>query len=80
MEIQLSNFTHIVADPAVCQGLPRIKGTRITVSSLLAHLAGGMGFQQLIEAFPQLTEKDITEALQFASQSLQETYIPLKAA
>lgn len=80
MEIQLSTFTQIVADPAVCQGLPRIKGTRITVSSVLAHLAGGMNIQQLIEAFPQLTEKNIMEALQFASQSLQETYIPLKAA
>jgi uncharacterized protein (DUF433 family) len=80
MEIQLSNFTQIVADPAICQGLPRIKGTRITVSSLLAHLAGGMNIPQLIEAFPQLTGENITEALQFASQSLLETYIPLKAA
>ena len=80
MEIQLSNFTNIVSDPNICQGLARIKGTRITVSSILAHLAGGTTFRELSELFPQLNGEAITEALQFASQSLQEMYIPLKAA
>jgi uncharacterized protein (DUF433 family) len=80
MEIQLSNFNYIVADPAICQGMPRIKETRITVSAILAYLGGGMDIPELLKAFPQLSETAVAEALQFASQSLQEIYIPMKAA
>jgi uncharacterized protein (DUF433 family) len=78
--MQITDFTYIVADATICQGLPRIKDTRITVSSILAHIAGGMSIVDLLMAFPQLSEVAINEALRFAAQRIQEIYIPMKAA
>ncbi|MFN8348233.1 MAG: DUF433 domain-containing protein [Spirosomataceae bacterium] len=78
--MQIADFTYIVADSAVCQGLPRIKDTRITVSSILAHIAGGMSTSDLLKSFPQLSETAVNEALQFAARHIQEIYLPLKAA
>lgn len=78
--MQITNFTYIVADAGICQGLPRIKDTRITVSSILAHIAGGMSVGDLLVAFPQLSETAINEAIMFAAQRIQEIYIPMKAA
>jgi uncharacterized protein (DUF433 family) len=78
--MQIAEFTYIVADATICQGLPRIKDTRITVSSILAHIAGGMSISDILLAFPQLSEVAVNEALRFAAQRIQEIYIPLKAA
>ena len=33
---------YIVRDPAICGGVPVVKGTRITVRTVLASLAEGM--------------------------------------
>jgi uncharacterized protein (DUF433 family) len=78
--MQIADFTYIVADSDTCQGLPRIKDTRITVSSILAHIAGGMSVAELLIAFPQLSEIAINESLRFAAQRIQEIYIPMRAA
>jgi uncharacterized protein (DUF433 family) len=48
--MQIAEFTYIVADATICQGLPRIKDTRITVSSILAHIAGGMSISDILLA------------------------------
>jgi hypothetical protein len=50
------------------------------VSSILAHIAGGMSISDILLAFPQLSEVAVNEALRFAAQRIQEIYIPLKAA
>jgi uncharacterized protein (DUF433 family) len=33
---------HIVIDPRICHGQPTFRGTRIMVSHVLEHVAGGM--------------------------------------
>lgn len=48
-------------------GQPTIRGMRITVSDILQWLASGMSTQAIIKDFPELTEKDIKAALQFAA-------------
>jgi uncharacterized protein (DUF433 family) len=80
MEYTFPGFPCIVVNPEVCTGKPHIRGTRITVSAILAHLAGGMSIEVMLSEFPRLKAEDIFMALSFASQRLQEQYLPLQAA
>jgi uncharacterized protein (DUF433 family) len=52
-------------------GKPCIKGTRITVEVILRKLGAGRSFLELREAYPQLTEDDIRDALAFAADYMQ---------
>lgn len=80
MEFIFPGFPRIAVNPKVCTGKPHIRGTRITVSSVLAHLAGGMNIETMLVEFPRLKREDIFEALSFASQRMQEQYLPLQTA
>jgi len=55
----------IVRDPAVCHGRLVIRGTRITVSSVIGSLAGGMPSAEIQSEY-DLTAEDIRAALVFA--------------
>ena len=78
MEYVFPDFPRIGVNPKVCTGKPHIVGTRITVSSILAHLAGGMNVETMLEEFPRLHRSDIYQALSFASHRMQEQYLPLQ--
>ena len=54
----------------VMMGKPVIKGTRITVESILEKLAAGETIEQILEAHPRLTKEAILAALDFAAQAL----------
>jgi len=56
--------------PTVMMGKPVIKGTRITVESILERLAAGETIEQILEAHPRLTREAILAALDFAAQAL----------
>lgn len=59
---------HIVSTPDVLRGKPRIKGTRIKVSLILAYLADGRTAAEIIEEFPALTENQIKACLAYARE------------
>lgn len=51
-------------------GKPVIAGTRIPVELILEKLGAGETVEQLLEAYPRLTEEAIRAALFFAAQAL----------
>ena len=57
----------ITVDPTVRSGKPCITGTRITVYDVLEYLAGGMGEDDILRDFPDLTREDIRASLAFAA-------------
>jgi uncharacterized protein (DUF433 family) len=59
----------IVSDPEVMLGKPVIRGTRITVESILGKLAAGESVEQILEAHPRLTKEGVRAALSFAAKS-----------
>jgi uncharacterized protein (DUF433 family) len=68
----------IVVDPAIHLGDPCIKGSRVPVSIIVGSIAEGDTFEQLIEAWPQLTADDIKAALKFAAVAVSNAdFIPL---
>ena len=48
-------------------GQPVIRGMRIKVYDILEWLASGMTAKDIINDYPELTEKDIKAVLQFAA-------------
>ena len=68
MDYTFANFPRIRINPEVCTGRPHIQGTRITVSSILAHLAGGMTIETMLHEFPNLAKEDIFQVLAFAAK------------
>lgn len=58
---------HIEISPNVMLGKPVIRGTRITVETIMGELAAGYTTQQVLEAHPRLTEAHILAALQYAT-------------
>ncbi len=48
-------------------GKPTIRGMRIAVQDVLEYLAGGMGEDEILSDFPELTREDIRACLAFAA-------------
>jgi uncharacterized protein (DUF433 family) len=67
----------ISIDPNVCFGKPCIRGTRIWVSLLLDLLADGMGFDEILAEYPQLTEEDIRAAIAYGAEMSRERYVEI---
>jgi uncharacterized protein (DUF433 family) len=57
-----------VRDPAILAGKPAVKGSRISVEAVLAHLAGNPDLEELFAAFPRLTIEDLKACLAFAEE------------
>ena len=66
------NEERIEIDPEICHGKPRIKGTRIMISLILEWLEEGKSFEEIIEAYPNLSNEDISAAIRYARKTLEE--------
>lgn len=64
--------SYIVRDPKICGGEPVIKGTRVTIKTILASLAEGASVKEIAEDFPSLTEQAILAIIAFAAASAEE--------
>ena len=62
----------ITRDPEICGGEPVIRGTRVTLRTVLASLAEGDSQDALLKDFPALTEADIRAVIAFAAASAEE--------
>lgn len=63
---------YIARDPKICGGEPVVKGTRVTVRTILASLAEGATIQEILVDFPTLTERDVRAVIAFAAASAEE--------
>lgn len=61
------SLDRITVDPTVCQGQPTIRGMRVTVSVVLRMLAGGASVAEVLEAYPELEEEDVRQAMWYAA-------------
>ncbi len=62
----------IVRDPTVCGGQPVIKGTRVTLRTILATLAEGASVEEITKAFPTLRAADVQAVIAYAASSAEE--------
>jgi uncharacterized protein (DUF433 family) len=59
---------HIVSDPEILRGKPRLKGTRIPVGVVLGYLAAGKTTTEILAEFPDLTHDQIAACLDYARE------------
>ena len=69
---------YISRDPSVCGGEPVIKGTRVTIRTILASLAEGDSPQEILKDFPSLTDEDIRAVIAFAAAAAEDD-LPIPA-
>jgi uncharacterized protein (DUF433 family) len=74
------NFERITRDPRVMGGKPCIRGTRVTVGTILGLLSGGAGMGEVLRDYDYLTEADIRAALGYAAWLAGETESELLSA
>jgi len=72
-----SNLERITMIPELCNGKPTIRGKRLTVRTLLCHLAAGETEKEIFESFPFLEKEDITAALKYAAMMAFDVHVPL---
>lgn len=63
---------HFSRDPRVCGGDVVVRGTRVTLRTVLASLREGASAAEIIGDFPTITEEDVRAVIAFAAASAQE--------
>lgn len=66
-------------DPRVCGGETVITGTRVTLRTVLASLAEGSSFGEILKDYPSLLEDQLRAVVAFAAATAKED-LPLLAA
>lgn len=66
---------NIEINPNIMVGKPVIKGTRITVESIIALLGQGMSIEEIMMEFKGLKKNEILACLQYAENILVQTSI-----
>jgi len=59
-------------DQNICGGEPVIKGTRVSIRTILASLADGDTIEEIVEAFPTISADDVRAVIAFAAASAEE--------
>jgi uncharacterized protein (DUF433 family) len=72
-------FERITVQPDQMGGVPCIRGLRAPVSAVVGMVADGMTTKEILEAYPDLLEEDIREALRYAAEAVREQGLPLSA-
>lgn len=58
----------IVVDPETCNGRPVVRGTRITVQTVVEFLAAGDSIEEVLEEYPSISREDVQACLQWAAR------------
>lgn len=66
------NLERISIDPAVMNGQPCVRGTRLTVKRLLHILAENPDREEIRKDYPRLDDEDIRQVLRYTAATLEE--------
>ncbi len=76
-----TTLQRIELNPEVMAGKPVIKGTRLTVQSVLNQLANGATNDDILKEYHGLSEEDIQACLLYASKMIESTdFVPFHKA
>ena len=76
----MTQFDRITIDPAVMNGQPCIRGTRLTVRRVVLIVAQYRNPEEIRKNYPQLGDEDIDQALKYAAANLADEIIELENA
>ncbi|MBK1702897.1 DUF433 domain-containing protein [Thiococcus pfennigii] len=73
-------FDLITIDPAIMNGQPCIRGMRLTVRRVVQAVAQYPDRRELRDEYPELSDEDVRQALEFAASYLDDEEIRLGVA
>ena len=76
----MERLERIASNPAVMNGKPCIRGTRLTVRRVLESVALYPDRAELRREFPELTDEDIAQAIRFAARCVDDEVVGPEAA
>lgn len=65
-------YKNIIVDPAICSGKPIIKGTRITVKTIMEFVIAGDTDKNILENYPSITAEDLNNCKEFSLLALEK--------
>lgn len=72
LQVAMNYRDRLSREPGVCGGEPVIKGTRVTLRTLLASLSEGDSIEEILADYPALTAEDIRAVIAFAADAARE--------
>jgi uncharacterized protein (DUF433 family) len=78
--IDRMTLDRITANPAVMGGRPCVRGTRVTVGTIVGLVAAGRGIDEILAAYPYLEREDIAQVLTYAARRAEERDVDLAAS
>jgi len=70
---QAMNFAdYFQRDPGICGGETVLKGTRVTLRTVLASLGEGSSLEGILQDYPSLSEQHVRAVIAFAATSAKE--------
>lgn len=76
----MNYHAYIVRDPAICGGVPVVRGTRIPVRTILSSLEAGDTFEAITRDFPSVSPEALRAIVAYAAASAREDLPVLPAA
>ncbi|OGU12371.1 MAG: hypothetical protein A2X61_01300 [Ignavibacteria bacterium GWB2_35_12] len=76
----MKTFSRIELNSNIMGGKPCIKGTRVTVGTIVGLIASGASFDNILQDYPYLKNEDITESLEYAAWRTSEVEVELESA
>lgn len=70
-------YERVTVDAGKMGGVPRIRGLRIPVATVVSMVADGMSDADILAAMPDLEADDIHEALSLAAEAERERELPI---
>lgn len=65
----------IIIDPEILNGRPSIRGTRVSVQTVVEYLSNGDSIEEVLENYPSLTRDDVLASLRFAANMMEHKFI-----
>ena len=72
-----TDLDRILLDPLVMGGRPCVRGTRVTVGTIVGLFAAGHDLQRVLELYPYLHSDDVRQALAYAAWRSEEQELAL---
>ncbi len=75
----MQDLSRISLDPNVMGGKPTVRGTRVTVGTIVGLIAAEHTIAEVLEAYPYLQREDVLAALAYAAWRSEEVELPLSS-
>jgi uncharacterized protein (DUF433 family) len=76
----MPHLERITQNPAVMGGKPCLRGTRVTVGTVVGQLGAGRSVEQLLADYPYLEHEDVMQAVRYAAWRAEELEVLLSGA